>query len=125
MNFQVLKNFTVNTPQGEKILQAGDIIALSEDKAKALVDKGKIEAVSIKWNTLSSIHLQTARELAEAGQNLRLYSQEIAAIENRLNETWLDCLHGEATLDDFNAINQLWANAIRAAGKQVNSLCAF
>lgn len=73
---------------------------------------------SIKWDVLSKIHLNTARQLATEGQNLRLHTPEIAGIENSLNKTWLDCLHGRATIDDFRAINEQWAVAVRTANEK-------
>lgn len=75
------------------------------------------EPEAIRWDTLSHIHLQTARQLATEGQNLRLQTPEIAGIENSLNETWHACLKGQASIDDFKAINEKWAVAIRTANK--------
>ncbi len=123
MNFQVLKNFTVNTPQGERILQAGQIISLLKDKAKPLVEQNKLKALqSLTWETLARIHIGTGKELAREGLNLRLQTPEIGAIENSLNETWLDCLHGQATLDDFRAVNQQWATAIKIANEKAKKV---
>ena len=69
----------------------------------------------ITWDTLSTIHLQTARVLAKEGLNLRLQTPEIKATEDKLNEIWLVCLKGTATLDDFKDINRQWAEVIRQA----------
>jgi hypothetical protein len=42
MKYLVLDSFKVNTPQGEKTIQTGQVIILPEHKAAALIKAGKI-----------------------------------------------------------------------------------
>jgi hypothetical protein len=70
---------------------------------------------AIAWETLSYIHLETARDLVKEGMNWGLQSAEIKKAEDRLNEVWRLCLKGELALDDFKAVNQQWGDSIRAA----------
>lgn len=79
--------------------------------------KVKVSEV-IRWDTLSAIHLQTTRQLAAEGINFRLSTPTITQAEDSLNEIWFNCLHGRATLDDFRAINQKWADLIRDANRK-------
>ncbi len=72
----------------------------------------------MRWDTLSNTHLRTARSLAAEGINFRLSTPAITEAENKLNEVWLDCLHGRATLDDFEVVNQQWATAIKIANEK-------
>lgn len=58
------------------------------------------EPEAIRWDTLSHIHLSTARGLV--GVDFRVTSPAITQAEAELNKVWLDCLHGRATVDDFN-----------------------
>lgn len=85
----------------------------------------KIKGAGISWDTLSHIHLDFARRLAAEGVNFGLSTPVITEVENRLNEIWRDCLHGKATLRDFEAINRQWADSIRAANKQAKRTTLF
>lgn len=75
----------------------------------------KQKKANIRWDTLSHIHLQTARQLAGEGISFKTASPAITGAERELNRIWLACLHGEAIIDDFKAINEKWAVAIRKA----------
>lgn len=72
----------------------------------------------IRWDTLSHIHLQTARSLSADGVNFRLSTPAITEAEDALNEVWLACLKGRASIDDFKEINRLWADAVRATSEK-------
>lgn len=115
MKYQTMVDFHITTGKGLLKINSGQTIDLPEDKARGLIDRGKIKAVSIKWDTLSHTHLQTARSLAGAGISFKTASPAITGAERELNRIWLACLHGEATIDDFKAINEQWAVAIRKA----------
>lgn len=121
MRYTSVSDFTVKGSKGDITIKAGQTLDLPADKARGLIDRGKVKAVSLKWDALSSIHLQVAQRLAADKIDFRLSSREIAEAENALNEVWLACLHGKATLDDFKAINELWANAIRAVNERGKS----
>lgn len=123
--YQAISDFSIRTPKGDVAIKAGQIVALPEDTIKALLKKGKIKGACIKWDTLSSIHLQIARQLATEGRNLRLHTPEIVGIENTLNEAWLDCLHGRATINDFREINRLWAETVRATSEKAKRATLF
>lgn len=115
--YQAVSDFSIRTPKGNVEVKAGQIVALPEDTIKALLKKGKIKGACIKWDSLSKVHLDTARSLATEGVNFRLSTPAITQAEDALNQTWLNCLRGRATLTDFEAINQKWAFAVRTANK--------
>lgn len=92
---------------------------------KTLSGKYEGAKANIRWDTLSRIHLQTARQLAAEKVNFRLSSPEIVGIENSLNETWHSCLKGQATLDDFRAINEKWAETVRAVNEKAKRAALF
>lgn len=45
MRYQILEAFRIRTSQGEKELQPGQLITLSQDKAIGLIEKGKITPI--------------------------------------------------------------------------------
>ena len=82
----------------------------------------RVVTQTIKWDTLSKIHLETARGLAAENMNLRLQTPEIQKTEDTLNTIWQACLKGEKALDAFKDINLQWAGAIRRVNKDINNL---
>lgn len=80
---------------------------------------------AIRWDVLSKIHLSTARRLVAEGVNFRLSTPAITEVEDALNQTWLDCLHGKATIDNFQVINEQWADAVRAANERSKRATLF
>lgn len=125
MRYTAVSDFTVKGSKGDIAVKAGQALDLPVDKARGLIDRGKIKAISLKWDALSHIHLQVARSLAADKIDFRLSSREIAEAENSLNEIWHTCLKGQASLDDFQAINEKWAGAVRAANKKSKRTTLF
>jgi|SRR5208283_1986786 len=63
MKYLVHNSFKVKTPQGEKIIQAGQVISLPEDKSAALISSGKIEPLRITFEKLFHSHMERMRKL--------------------------------------------------------------
>lgn len=123
MKYQTMVDFHITTGKGLLKIKTGQTIDLPEDKARGLIDRGKIKAVSLKWDALSRIHLSTARSLI--GVDFRVTSPAITEAESELNRVWLDCLHGRATIDDFKEINRLWAETVRAVNEKAKRVTLF
>lgn len=121
MRYEAVLDFTVRTPRGDIAVKSGQVMEILEDKAKPLI--GKIRCLGIKWDALSRIHLSTARGLV--GVDFRVTSPAITQAEDALNKTWIDCLHGRAALTDFEAVNRLWADAVRAVNEKAKRVRLF
>jgi hypothetical protein len=123
MIYEATRDFHILTGKGVIKIRAGQTVNIPEGKARTL--EGKIRKVDIKWDTLSAIHLTTARSIAAEGVNFRLSTPAITQAEDALNNTWRLCLKGQATLDDFKSINQIWADAVKAANEKAKKVRLF
>lgn len=125
MRYTAVSDFSIKGGKGDIAIKSGQTIDLPEDRAKTLIDRGKIKAISVKWDVLSKIHLSTARTLSAEGVNFRLSTPAIVQAEDALNEIWHACLKGQANIDDFKGVNEQWASAIREANKKSQKTTLF
>jgi len=101
-------------PPKDKVLPL--LETLRRDR-QAVIEELKPKNTSIPFEVLRDLYLATFNR---TGWTQGLMDRpEVGQAEDRLNEIWLDCMEGRASLDDFKAILKEWEGIISGAIRQV------
>ncbi|MBF8277790.1 MAG: hypothetical protein HW390_2863 [Candidatus Brocadiaceae bacterium] len=93
MTYKILTLFTVKTKQGDLTLNPGQVITLVEEKAKKLIQEGKIKLVE-QYEDYFKDTVEKVSQIYQAGtidyvrRNHPERFQESLHIETRLNNFW-------------------------------------
>lgn len=90
--------------------------------SQALLEKyrGKAEHTPpIPFDTLKTIYLEAFNRIGwQSGLMVR---PEVIQAEDRLNEVWLECMEGQATIEKFKATLKEWEGIISGAIKEAKA----
>lgn len=110
MTYKVIRLFTVKTKQGNLTLNPGQVVTLVEEKAKKLIQQGKIKVVE-QYEDYFKDTVEKVSQIYQAGTIdyvRRRYPgrfQESLQIENRLNDFWdKDFQEFKKAVDDWREI---------------------
>lgn len=105
MNYQVIRLFTVKTKQGDLTLNPGQVITLVEEKAKKLIQEGKIKLVE-QYEDYFKDTVEKVSQIYQAGT--------IDYIRRNHPERWKQYTQAE------DRINGLWDKDLREFKKAVD-----
>ena len=101
-------------PPKDKVLPLLEVIKRNKG---AVIEYLKPKNTSIPYEVLRDLYLAAFNR---TGWTQGLMARpEVTQAEDRLNQIWLDCMEGRATLDDFKAILKRWEGIISDAIRQV------
>ena len=105
---------------GEPPFEAKPLLdTLREHKAE-LIDHLKGHSTPIPYDTLKTCYLDAFNR---TGWKIGLMARpEVIEAEDRLNQIWLDCMEGKASMEDFKRTLNEWEGVISGAIRQVATL---
>ena len=97
-------------PPKDKVLPLLEVIKRNRE---AVIDYLKPKNTSIPFEVLRDLYLATFNR---TGWTQGLMDRpEVGQAEDRLNEIWLDCMEGRASLDDFKTVLNKWEAVVKGA----------
>ena len=97
-------------PPKDKVLPLLDTLKRNK---QAVIDYLKPKNNPIPFEVLRDLYLEA---FDRTGWIIGLMARpEVVQAEDRLNEIWLDCMEGRASLDDFKTVLNKWEAVVKGA----------